>query len=66
MIIEGVVIEKRIEEKIFYKHNLTPFEIEEVLFNNPYISKTRYGRYIAINLVYGYITVIFKYHYKDI
>ena len=61
MKIKEVVIKKEIEGKIFYKHNLTPFEIEEALFNNPYITKTRDGRYFAINWVYGYITIIFEF-----
>ena len=60
MKISEVIIKKKIEEKIFYKHNITPFEIEEALFNNPYITKTRDGRHVAISWVYGFITIIFE------
>ena len=61
MKISEVIIKRKIEEKIFYKHNITLFEIEEALFNNPYITKTRNGRYVAVNWVYGYITIIFEF-----
>ncbi len=54
MIIKRVIIKERIEEKIFYKHNITVFEIEQILFNNPYILKAKLNRYMAINRYYYY------------
>jgi len=57
MKISKIIIEPEIEKKIFYKHNITVFEIEEVLLSNPYISKTKHNKYIAINWFQKYITI---------
>lgn len=63
MKIKRVIIKERIEEKIFYKHNITVFEIEQALFNNPYVLKAKLNRYMAINWFQKYITIIFE--FKD-
>ncbi len=60
MKITKIVIEKEIERKILYKHNITLFEIEEAIFTSPYILKSRDNRYMAINWVQKYITIIFE------
>lgn len=60
MKISKIIIEKDIEEKIFYKHSIPLFEIEEALFSNPYILKTRESRLVAINWFQKYITIIFE------
>lgn len=60
MKISKVIIKEKIEEKILYKHNITVFEIEQAFFSDPYISKTREGRFIAINWFHKYITIIFE------
>lgn len=61
MRISRIVIDKKIKEKILYKHSIRASEIKEILLNNPYILKAKYGRYIAIEFYQKYITIVFEF-----
>ena len=60
MKISKVIINKKVKEKILYKHTIRSFEIRDILLDNPYILKTRDGRYIAMGFSQRYITIIFE------
>lgn len=62
MIIKEVVIDKEVKVKIYNKHNIRFREAREVLLNKPLVKRTRDGKYMAVNRVERYITVIFSYH----
>jgi len=64
MIIENVIIEDKVKEKILEKHNVTAFEIENVLLSNPLVLKAKQNRYLAIGLYHRYLTLIFEYSKK--
>ena len=57
-------IEDRVKEKILDKHNVTAFEIKNVLLNKPLVLKTKLDRYLAVGFHYRYITVAFEYKTK--
>lgn len=62
MRISDVLIEDKIKEKILNKHNVGADEIEEVIFSNPLILKSKENRYIAVGHHQRYLTVIFEVH----
>ena len=64
MIIEHVIIEDKIKEKILEKHNVTAEEIRNVLFQNPLVIRTKKPRYLAIGFDYRYLTIVFEYARK--
>ncbi len=64
MIIENVIIEDKIKEKILEKHNVTAEEIRKVLYRNPLTLKTKNKRYLAIGSDYRYLTIVFEYANK--
>ena len=60
MKVNKILIEDKIKEKILDKHNIKAYEIKDVLLNNPYILKSKIGRYMAIGKSERFITVIFE------
>ena len=60
MRISKILIEDKIKEKILYKHNITAFEIKNLLLSNPYILKTKDNRFMALGNVQKHITLIFE------
>lgn len=64
MMIENVIIEDEVKEKVLEKHNITAFEIKNVLLNKPLVLKTRLERYIAIGFHHRHMTIIFEYGAK--
>jgi len=62
MIIKEVVIDKEVKVKIYNKHGIRFIEVKEMLLDKPLVRRTRDGKYMAINLVERYITVIFSYY----
>lgn len=60
MIIEKVAIAKEAKVKVYYKHSIKFKEIEEVLLNQPLVRRTKDRRYMAVNLVEKYTTMIFS------
>lgn len=61
MIIKEIVIDKKVKVKIYNKHSIRFREIKAVLMNNPLARRTRDGKYMAVNRIERYITVIFSY-----
>ena len=61
MRIKQVMIAKEVKIKISRKHGIKFKEIKEVLLNNPLVRRTRDGKYIALNVVERYLTVVFAY-----
>ena len=64
MIIENVIIEDKVKEKVLEKHNVTAYEIENVLLDNPLVLKTKERRYLAIGFYNRYLTIVFEYDKK--
>ncbi len=65
MRIRKVLLEEKIEEKIFKKHGVSRAGIEQGLFNgSPLLYRTGKGSYAAITLKEMHITIIFRYE-KD-
>ncbi|MBI2543220.1 MAG: hypothetical protein HYW24_03480 [Candidatus Aenigmarchaeota archaeon] len=64
MIIENVIIEDKVKEKILEKHNVTSFEIENVLLGNPLVLKTKESRHLAVGFYHRYLTIVFEYGKK--
>ncbi len=60
MIIKEVVIDKKVKIKIYHKHGIRFKEAKEALLNKPLVRKIRDGKYMAVNLVERYITIIFS------
>ncbi len=65
MIINKILIEDKIKEKILYKHGVTSTEIKEALLRSPLFLKTRQNRYLALGYAQKYISIIFELQ-KDI
>jgi uncharacterized DUF497 family protein len=61
MRIYEVRISEEIAEKIQAQHGVLPEDAEEILFSQPVIRRARDGRYMAIGLANGYLTVIFEF-----
>jgi uncharacterized DUF497 family protein len=65
MIIKKVKISLKTKIKIYDKHGITMEEIKNTLLkNNPYYSKTKDGRYVALGKWNRFITIIFNYNLK--
>ena len=62
MIVRKVIIGRDVKIKTYYKHGVRFREIREALLNKPLLRKTRDGKYMAINLVERYMTIIFAYY----
>ena len=62
MIITEVVIDKEVNAKVYNKHSIRFKEAKDVLLNKPLVKRTKDGRYMAVNLVERYVTVIFSYY----
>ena len=61
MRIKKILIELKVQEKIFKKHNVLREDIENVFLNNePIFLKAKDGRYIAIGFIGEYFTIIFE------
>ena len=57
-----ILVEFKVQEKIYKKHDVTRDELEETLFEGkPVILRTRQGMYLAIGFVRKHITIIFTY-----
>tara|TARA_B100001971_G_C17813583_1_gene345328 strand:- start:281 stop:535 length:255 start_codon:yes stop_codon:yes gene_type:complete len=63
MRIKKVLVSFEVQEKIFKKHNVTREQIENVFFDEPYVFRSKEGRYVAIGN--EYITVVFDYDNGD-
>jgi uncharacterized DUF497 family protein len=61
MRIYEVRISEEIAEKIQAQHGVLPEDAEEILFSQPVVRRARDGRYMAIGLANGYLTVIFEF-----
>lgn len=64
MIIENIIIEDKIKEKILEKHGITAYEIKSVLLANPLVLRVRLKRYMAAGFHNRYLTVVFEYQRK--
>ena len=62
MIIKKVVIDKKVKMKIYHKHNIRFREVSEVFLHKPLVKRTRDGKYMAVNIVGRYVTIIFSYN----
>ena len=60
MFIKVVLLESKIEEKIYKKHNIKKEEIYNIIFDDyPFYFKTRDKKYLCIGKYNKYITIIF-------
>jgi len=64
MIIENIIIEDKVKEKVLDKHNVTAEEIKSVLLRNPLVLRTKEKRYLAIGFGNRYLTIVFEYFRK--
>ena len=64
MMIEQVLIEDKIKEKILDKHNVEASEIKQVLLQKLLVLKSKRDRYLAIGHDQRYLTVVFEYKNK--
>ena len=64
MLIENVIIEDKVKEKILEKHNVTADEIKKILSGKVLVLKTHSKRYIAIGFGYRYLAIVFEYNNK--
>ncbi len=60
MKITDILIEDKIKEKILIEHNVSASEIKSIILNNPYVSKAKGNRYMAIGCYQKFITIIFE------
>ena len=65
MIIENVIIEDKVKEKILEKHDVTAFELENVLLSRPLVLKAKENRYLAIGFYHRYLTIVFEYNKRN-
>lgn len=62
MILRKVMVELKIEEKIFKKHSVLREDIEHALLEgNPRYFKTKGEKYIALTHEKRYLTIVFEY-----
>lgn len=61
MIIENVIIEDKVKEKVLEKHDVTAYEIENILLGSPLMLRAKEKRYLAIGFYHRYLTVVFEY-----
>lgn len=61
MLIENIIIEDNVKEKILEKHNVTADEIQNVMAGKILVLKTHSKRYTALGLSYRYLTIVFEY-----
>lgn len=62
MLIERVLIEEEVKQKILQKHNVRAREIRHVFDRDPYMTRTRDDRYLMIGKAHTrFLTVIFEY-----
>lgn len=64
MIIENIIIEDRVKEKILEKHDVTAFEIKNILLGETLVLKTKEKRYLAIGFYRRHLTTVFEYSKK--
>ena len=64
MEIKTVVLSKQTVYKIHCKHGVRIKEIKSVLLGNPYVSKTKFERYVAIGKDTRFITVVFTFEQR--
>ncbi|MBI2076329.1 MAG: hypothetical protein HYT72_03730 [Candidatus Aenigmarchaeota archaeon] len=64
MIIENILIEDKVKEKVLKKHNVTAEEIKNVLLRNPIVLRAKKKRYLAIGFDSRYLTIVFEYARK--
>ncbi len=60
MKIKEVTIAKEVKIKIYRKHGVRFCEVKDVLMLNPLVRRARDGKYVAINNVERFLTVIFS------
>lgn len=60
MKIKGVYIDRRAKLKVYHKHGVRFSEIKEVFLRKPLVRRTRDRKYMAVNHVNRYITVVFS------
>lgn len=60
MRILDILIEDKIKEKIFNKHNVKSSEIKQIMLNDPYVAKSGKNRYMAIGYYQRFLTIIFE------
>ncbi len=54
MDVEDIIWLDKVADKIEYKHNVTPDEVEEVFYNRPRYRKAQKGKYEGEDLYYAY------------
>jgi len=59
MKISTVVLDKYTVYKIHKKHGIRIEEVKMVLLDDPFVRKTKFGRYVAIGKVQRFVTIVF-------